>query len=166
MVVTIGVDRDNLGDLLTRGGEVVRQAVTAAVWEAEQLLQREVQEGTPTAMGALRQSITAAEPLQLAHNVIGLVSTSIAHAAPVEFGTRPHWAPLQPLIDWVVQRDLAQGDEDPEDIARLIRFKIAARGTQGHHMFERAYEAHREQVLRILDAGVGRAAALLDGGAA
>jgi len=70
----------------------------------------------------------------------------------VEFGTRPHWMPLQPLIDWVWSKGLAQRSTDIEyaggktkrvrgqtsrsyidskvvRIAKAIQRKIAARGT-------------------------------------
>ena len=69
-----------------------------------------------------------------------------------EFGTRPHWMPLQPLIDWVWSKGLANQSSDIEysggktkrvrgqsnrsyidskviRIARAIQRKIAARGT-------------------------------------
>lgn len=48
------------------------------------------------------------------------------HALPVEFGSRPHWAPIEPLKGWA-RRVL--GDESA---AYAVRQKIADRGTEPH----------------------------------
>lgn len=86
------------------------------------------------ATGHLRQSIT--------HDVSGhglsMVGRVYSQDAPVkvasvEHGTRPHWAPIGPLLLWS-RRKL--GDERA---AYAIQRAIALRGTRAHGMFHRGY---------------------------
>lgn len=65
------------------------------------------------------------------------------HTLPVEFGSVPHWPPIEPLIKWA-RRNLTGGQgfgqqeithwgsrsSDPESAAYAIQRKIAEEGTQ------------------------------------
>ncbi len=65
----------------------------------------------------------------------------------VEEGTRPHWPPLAPLEMWAMRKFPG---EDALMIAKAVRAKIARYGTQGAHMFERAWnEGGQSGVERI-----------------
>ena len=92
----------DLADAWNEAPELVQRELIAATLEGELLLEREIKEDTPTGVtGQLRASITAHEPVVAANSVAGVVGTSLAHALPVELGTRPHFPPLEPLVDWV-----------------------------------------------------------------
>lgn len=65
--------------------------------------------------------------------VFGEVTNPLSYALPVELGTRPHWPPLSPLIDWVEAKIGLVGDE-AEGMARGIQRKIGARGSVGRFM--------------------------------
>lgn len=145
--------------------EVVRHELTATTWEASLLLQREVQDITPSGVGGgggLKGSISAREPRVLADNVIGTVATSIAHAIPVELGTRPHFPPVDALVDWVRAKFGARGKE-AERIAGAVARKIAVHGTEGAHMFERGFDANAAQVRRMYDRAISRILARIGG---
>jgi hypothetical protein len=75
------------------------------------------------------------------------VSTS-TYVDYVERGTRPHWVPIQPLKLWAI-RVL-----DDERAAYAVQWNIARYGTQGYHMFLRAWQegGGREGVKRIFGA--------------
>lgn len=126
---------------------IVHRELRRFVGEATSLLQREVMERTPTASGTLRASITSREQV-LGDNVLGVVGTSLNYAVPVELGTRPHFPPVVAIEDWVRQK-LDVPKKDVRSVALRIARKIAARGTEGAHMFEEAFKANREQVLRM-----------------
>lgn len=145
--------------------EIVREELTAAMLGAEQYLKREVQEGTPVgAHGFLRQSIEAAEPQVLANSVLGEVGSPLRYVESVELGTRPHWAPLQPLIDWV-EHKLGIGADKAEGVARSVQLGIAHHGTPGVGMFHRAYNRGSQTVYRIFEAAQGRIVARMGGAA-
>lgn len=146
-----------LAELWERAPEAGRRALMAGIEEASMLLQREAQELTPVgASGLLRQSILAQRPSIVGEGVIGMVKTAIAHGVPVELGTRPHFPPLQPLIDWVKARLDIQKPSEQRSVAFLIGRKIARKGTQPVLMFGRAFEANKDQVKAIMDGHIAR----------
>lgn len=125
-------------------------------------LQAEVVERTPKARGALQRSIIGNVLDMPGLGVEGVVGTSLAYAAPVELGTQPHWAPIEPLKDWVRakanlegvyfdgvtgKRPRNQAGRDAKEaaierIARRIQVSIARRGTLGVGMFHGAMAAN------------------------
>ena len=132
--------------------------------EADALIEREVIEHTPTAHGLLRGSIHSEEQIG-PESVIGVVGTSMNYAVPVELGTRPHFPPIEPLIDWV-QVKLGVAERLARGVAFLVARKIARTGTQGQHMFEIGFASVETQVLALFDGARDRIVTRLAGGAA
>ena len=161
-------DVDGLSAAWRAAPEIVIEELTKAVMEAELLLWRETVELTPRGVGGgggLAGSIQARDPVVMSDAVIGTVGTSLDYAVPVETGTRPHMPPIQPLQDWAMHV-LGVSSVDAPSVAWAVARKIAARGTEGAHMFERAFTAHRGQVERMLEAAHGRIVRRMAGGAA
>jgi len=131
--------------------DIVREEMTAAISEADLLLEREVKEKTPVGVGGaggLRGSIAAQDPEVSSDVVLGVVGTAMAHAVPVEIGTKPHFPPVQPLEDWVIAK-LGVPEKDAHGVAFLVARKIAARGTLAVGMFHRAFNEQRPKVEAI-----------------
>lgn len=149
----------NLATAWQQAPQIVAEELTRAMWTAELLLLRGVQEATPVgATGLLRQSISAREPQRLGNQVIGEVGTSIAHAAPVEIGTRPHFPPIAPLQDWV-ERKLGVTDEhEARGVAFAIARRIATRGTKGAAMFSTVFTREQGRMASIFEAAERRIA--------
>lgn len=149
MNVELQVDGlEELQALFEQAPELVIEEYEAATWEAELLLERETKELTPTgATGLLRESI-AAEPPVVGNTLLGVVGTSLAHAVPVELGTRPHFPPIEPIMDWVRSKlDIKDdGNATVYYTALAIARKIAARGTLGVGMFHRAFAIYKGQM--------------------
>lgn len=61
------------------------------------------------------------------------------HAAFVEYGCRPHWAPLAPLLAWVKRRGLAKKGE-AYGVARAIQVAIARRGMKPRKVVARSLD--------------------------
>lgn len=117
----------------------------------------------PIAFGRLSSSFipifsNEGEPAE-AGKKVGAVGSPLwnAYGQYVEFGTRPHWAPLEPLIQWANQKfkykqigvEFSTGRALPtrrgtkkfsqreiEKIAENVRFKIAQRGTRAQKFVE------------------------------
>src|SRR4051812_27825637 len=68
-----------------------------------------VRQNMPVAFGELRASV---------HADGTRVVVDAPHAAAVERGSRPHWMPLEPLLEWVKLRGF-QGLASPKALARL-----------------------------------------------
>lgn len=151
----ISIDAHEVIDLSTawrKAPELVARELTAAVTEAQLLLTREVKESTPAAAtGSLRSSIHADDPIRLADSILGVVGTSSAHALPVELGTKPHFPPIKPLIDWVKATGYfsVKNDAHAAGIAMAIARKISWHGTKGKFMFRNTFVANTHQIQTI-----------------
>jgi hypothetical protein len=76
-----------------------------------------VKRHVPVAFGELRESV---------HAEGTKIVVDAPHAAPVEVGSRPHWAPIGPLLRWVKLR-AAQGL-----LSERERGRLPGKTTSGH----------------------------------
>lgn len=158
-------DLIQLGDLLQRAPDIARSEITVAQIHATLLLQGQLtlppaQGGLPVGVGGaagLAGSISSRVSDDGGMRIIGWVETSSPHAAYVEFGTRPHWAPLQPLIDWALAVLPGVSDESDALAAAIrIRAAIARRGTAPQPVWRRTLAAQQHNVRAIFAAAVQR----------
>ncbi|MEK6245835.1 MAG: hypothetical protein AABM33_15220 [Pseudomonadota bacterium] len=151
---------------LARNPAVVRKHLLAAVTEADNLLLREVKERMPKgAQEFLYRSVFNEERVSDT-GVIGLVSSPMSYAVAVELGTKPHFPPLQPLVDWVQHSQHFGGVSDAKvarGIAFLIARKISRVGTKAQRPFGLTFQAQESQVRTIFDAAAARIAADIAG---
>lgn len=157
--VSIRYEDAAFAGLASRAPAIFQGELVPAVTEASMFAEREVKERTPTSgAGTLRDSIGAL-PVAISGAAISAgVGTSLAYAAAVELGSKPHWAPIAPLLEWV-QRKLGLSGEEAEAAAQSIQYKIAARGTEGSFMFRDGFAAVTPFVRELLAAATARAAA-------
>lgn len=171
MTADIHIDLQQAAELargFEQAPEIVIDELYRATTKSTLLLERETKENTPVGIGGgggLKGSVSAREPDVLGDTIIGVVGTPLNYAVPVELGTKPHMPPIQPLADWA-EHVLGVGGNEAWRVGRAIAFKIKAKGTEGAHMFERAFTANAEQVQRIFAAAGARIAERLAGGAA
>lgn len=141
--------------------EMVIEELTAATYEGEMLLEREVKELTPTGVGAaggLKGNIQSQTPEVLGNNVIGMVGSTLNYAESVELGTRPHPVSADGVMaieDWV-RHKLGISDDEAEGIAYAIAWKIRMRGTPAVGMFHRGLAYSRTQLAAIYEAAAVR----------
>jgi len=162
--VSVRIEAAGLSRLMDVAPAIVVEELTAGVTEATMLAEREIRERTPTSgAGTLRDSI-GAMPVEISGEAVrGEVATSLAYAAPVETGSRPHFPPVEPLVDWV-ERRLGLSGPAARGAAWAIARKIAARGTEGAFMFRDGLAAVEQQVIAIVSGAVARAAARISAG--
>jgi len=134
-------------------------------------LEAEVKDRTPTAFGTLRASIFG-EVRELPAGVEGVVGTGLSYAPHVEFGTRPHFPPVEPLQDWVRKKFAISDEAEVKSRAFLVARAIAQRGTLAVGMFHTALAANEAQIEHLYERGAVqlidemRAAGQLGGGGA
>lgn len=145
---------------LARAPGVVIEELEATVTEADLLLTREVKENMPTAHGTLRASVFHEERVNEA-GVVGLVGSPLSYIVPVELGTKPHFPPIEPLIDWVKVKFGISGDKAARGAAFAVARKIAMRGTKEQRPFGRAFQSFEPQIRAMFDRAMGRIAARL-----
>jgi len=85
--------------------------------------------------------------------VIGVVGSNVEYAPAVEFGSKPHMPPLEPLAAWVRRHNI--GEEGYEyGIAMLIAWKIAAHGTKAQPYLIPAFEKNEANIRRRFENAV------------
>ena len=147
----IRIDFDRLKTLesaLATHPQVVREELEAGIVEADELLLREVQDAWPHASGISRESMHARELVD-GLQVQGFVGSSLDYVQPVDLGTKPHFPPIEPLVDWVKIRFAVTSEQQAEHIARAIAWKIFHRGTEGAHVFPEVLARLEPQLQQI-----------------
>ncbi|HVL37308.1 MAG TPA: hypothetical protein VM489_16685, partial [Burkholderiales bacterium] len=134
-MIELGIDYPRVRALeqaYLQAPEVVADELLAAVTDADLLTYRELSDRMPVGAGGaagLKGSLFHQEEIDGAV-ATGLVATPRAYAVPVELGTRPHFPPIEPLIDWV-RAKLGIGEEKAaRGVAFAIAHKIAVSGTR------------------------------------
>ena len=167
MSLTIDFDASDIATVISvydRAPQIVDEELGAFMYAGVAHLQGEVQERTPTAYGTLRASIIGDVRQLGGLGIEGTVGTSLAYAVPVELGTGPHMPPVEPLAEWA-RLKLGLRGKEAESAAWGIAKAIARRGTLGVGMFNRAFVANRQELIRqfgravqriVRRAGVGR----------
>ena len=144
--------------------DIVRSEVLQFLHAATQYLKGEVIQRTPAAQGALRDSINADVATYPESIAIGVVGTALSYAVPVELGTKPHWAPLEPLVQWVHVK-LGLAGREARNVARAVQYKIAKHGTKPVGMFDKGFSAGRASVEARFRLAAERVAARIAGAA-
>ncbi|MEX2372409.1 MAG: hypothetical protein WD800_01275 [Dehalococcoidia bacterium] len=149
---------EQFSELLKQAPEIVREELKAATLASLLLLENLTKDNTPVGATGLLRGAWAHELLGVTEEgVLGRVFNPLGHAAPVEYGTRPHWAPIEPLVDWVRAKLNVADESEARSIAHAIRFKIARRGTKGQKMAERAVGSAASDIDANYRAALGRA---------
>ena len=79
------------------------------------------------------------------------------YAAPVEFGTKPHFPPPSALLPWVKHKLGVSDEKQALSIAFAIAHAIAKRGTAGAQMFGKAIERLQQEALPVMEKNLAAA---------
>lgn len=185
MSVDVRIEATNAAEITAaflRSREIVLDELETTMGTAIEAVKTETQmvmtERKVVAAGTLRSAwITRVDVDRGVGQVVGRATNPESYAIPVELGTKPHYPPLEPLINWAEQKLHLQGP-DAERAARGIQRKIGRIGTPARGMAHtglagaadtiRAEFAECAQRIkaRIAAAGGGAGGAVNPGGAA
>jgi len=101
----------------------------------------------PVDLGELRASIQL-EPNNMNSDVYYL-HDGVSYGACMEYGTRAHWVPIKPLIEW------ARRHKGDEGFAYAVRAKIAKEGVNAHPFFRPALNEVTEKWLPVYFSDTG-----------
>ena len=141
--------------------EAMRLVAVEALRVIVMRLEGRVMENKPAGVGGdagLRGSINGQVRVPFGDVLEGAVGSPLAYAAPVEYGTKPHFPPVAPLELWC-RRVLGLDAQEARSVAFAIAIKISKKGTEGAHMFEKTMKELApwiESELRDIPAKVGR----------
>lgn len=148
-----------INDVIAALGEDALVQYRTAFEQSLLILKAQAQLNAPVGIGGgagLRGSIEASPVAIGVGEISGAVGTSIGHALPVELGTRPHFPPLQPLIDWVEYKLGIDEEHGGVGVALKIQRKIGAKGTAPQPFMGTAFESHADNVAAIFQATTDR----------
>lgn len=120
--------------------EAVKRGVASAILLSAEIVAR----SAPKDLGNLKRSVRG-----VVQSPGGYVVVDAPYASMVELGTRPHWAPIRPLLEWA-GRHFDKGEA--KRIAYAIQQKIAREGTAPTFFVRRTIPVQR----KILKAEVER----------
>jgi len=140
IVIDVNTPPGATGEALRRLLERSRQAAVTALRAAAVDLQRqavlEVDASSPyppVDTGVLKRSFTNRPTPDGA-----IVENVSPQAVFMEFGTRPHWAPLPPLLAWAGRKARGGNVKSVYALAKGAQKKIAREGTTPRKFWERA----------------------------
>lgn len=143
------------GPLLAgQGPKIIQKHVERFVTTAVLLLEREVKlltpQGVSGAQGGLLSTIKHEVSGRGSALVRGVVGTSSPYGEVIERGRRPGrgWPPRGALLRWVELKFGVSGRE-AQRIEYLVRRKIARKGFEGAHMFDRAFEKNLSRLQQL-----------------
>ena len=124
----------------------------------------QVKDFTPKTFSILANS-TNFQIMQSPNIIIADIFQTEPYSPYVEFGTQPHWMPINPLKLWVVRKGF------PEGVAYYIQKRIAGKikgkpggtslnalnklGTWGYRMFVRAFERMKRPTVELIEKYIG-----------
>lgn len=79
------------------------------------------------------------------------------YAAPVEFGTKPHFPPITALLPWVKHKLGIVDEKEAKSVAFAIAQSIAKRGTKGAFMFQKAFDQVSGEAVAIFEKNLAAA---------
>ena len=109
-------------------------------------IERRAKRNAPVNTGALRRSITIDDSKE---NVVR-VGSNLKYAPFVEFGTKPHMPPWEPIEYWVRRKLRIKDKKELQKVTFIIRKKIAVRGTKGQFYLTRAFNDVKPRIPRVI----------------
>jgi hypothetical protein len=145
------VDLKDMERLSQEFPEASRAARGSRLTEALLLLEGAIKGLTPDGAGPIHLRDTIFQQVQLrGESVWGMIGTPAIYGAPLEYGTRPHFPPVAPIMFWV-EKKLGLAGKAAQSAAFCIARAISKRGTKGAHMFDKGFTMNEARVVAILE---------------
>ena len=166
------IEIKGLDELLKRMSEaepIIKKELGAAMSQTTNEIRSEIIKIAPLgATGHYKRSIGSSVSYGSGSKIIGRVGANAEkapYAAVVEFGSKPHWAPIAPILLWVHRKLIAATEfhvsksgqrvrsggkarqqREDEAVAYAIREGIHLRGTKAQHIIQRAFDKVKPRI--------------------
>jgi len=142
----ITVNSEKMQKLLRDRGQKLRSEVELSLVELGVIGRSTARKFAPSAFGFLRNSIDYVQS-----GLRMTLTAGASYAAYVNFGTRPHWTPVNALDEWAKRRGLDDGAK------HAVRFSIAHKGTKANPFWSRTTLFLQLGARKYMEAAVQRA---------
>lgn len=145
------VDIKDLERLTKEFPEASLRARESRLTEALLLIEGAIKQLTPVGAGPIHARDTIFQNVNFhGENVVGIVGMPVMYGAPLEYGAKPHFPPVAPIMFWV-EKKLGLAGKAAQSAAFCIARAISKRGTTGAHMFGKGFEMNEARVVAILN---------------
>ncbi|WP_025916145.1 hypothetical protein [Herminiimonas sp. CN] len=153
-ILNIVVDAAQLEKRVARAVITMPKTLDRFVQRGANEFARAEKKEAPKALTSLTNSI------QVHKNSIAdwSVAPGMKYAAAVNNGGRPHWAPLNPLMDWLRVTKRVTDQQQLRVRAKGLQRFIAANGTKANPFVQRTRDKMDDRVVALLREGVHTAA--------
>lgn len=134
----------------------VRKVLTEYRMRFEELIKRKIMDKDKVASGKLLASINTT--LEIDGNIYTVYLNSLNYLKFLETGTKAHWPPSEPILQWVKDKRLPTreltGDKSlptEKQLAYLVRRKISKEGTEKNFIIAETIEELNEIYLPRLE---------------
>jgi len=134
----------------------VRKVLTEYRMRFEELIKRKIMDKDKIASGNLLASINTT--VEIDGNVYTVYLNSLKYLKFLETGTKPHWPPSEPILQWVKDKRLPTreltGDKSlptEKQLAYFVRRKISKEGTEKNFIIAETIEELNEIYLPRLE---------------
>ncbi len=117
-----------------------------AMKRATLMVQRDAKKLVHVDRGLTRASIVPSVTSPRFNVIEGVVGSNRISAAVLETGSKPHYAPFEEILRWVVRKRLATG-KAALNVARRVWLKIARRGTNAYPWLRPAFEQNIRAII-------------------
>lgn len=135
----------------------VKREIDIELEKGARRIEKDAAKGAPVNLGDLRNSIESRKVSGFGSKIIWEVRVNAPQGLWIEFGTKPHWAPIEPLLDWVLDKKLAKDEGEAWLIADAVQAKIAKYGTSPQPFFRPAFYKNEKIINKSLKRALGRA---------
>ena len=126
--------------------DLIGEPMLNAMRDATLMVQRDAKINAPVDTGRLRASITPGGRMA-GDVVIGVVGSNVKYAPYMEFGTRPHWAPIAALTVWARRHGRS---------VYYVQKLIATRGLAARRYLQRAFESNKDRMIARFRKAIGQ----------
>lgn len=144
MEVSVTGDRELLraiDDLMSKCKQATMDAVNEFALNVQAQAKRNISDWPVVDTGRLRASVKV---VTFSDGLARWVGSDVGYAPFVEFGTRPHFPPLEPIREWCRRHGI------PETAAYAIALKISRTGQPARPWLFPAYEEERPKFEAII----------------
>jgi HK97 gp10 family phage protein len=144
MTVTITGERElqkAIEDLMYQAKQATSDAVSEHALNIQSQAKRNISDWPAVDTGRLRASIKVES---YSDGLARRVGSDVNYAPFVEFGTRPHFPPLEPIREWCRRHSI------PEEAAYAIALKISRTGQPARPFLFPAYEQERPKFEAVI----------------
>ena len=144
MEINFGVQTSRLEN----SKKAVNKGMKEVLWRAMVKMEELAKNRAPVDTGMLKNRIHLT-PLQFGAKEYTL-SDGVSYGIDLEYGNRPHYVPMKPLIEWVKRKGIVNDEAGQIAFAKYVQKKIKEKGVNAQPFFRVALHEVEQKWLPLI----------------